>query len=129
MRNVSSFGSEGPVLGGVSDESGARLAQLTSLLQRQNELLRELKSAYVQQTKLASALCQAAQLAEAGAIDVSDILATAKHLITSGAVKMSAAEEAFREDPGLLDDSSANRPQTKLDPLTAFLRRSWGGSE
>jgi hypothetical protein len=90
------------------------------VLEQQNALLGELHSAYSQQAKMASALCQAVKLANDGVIDVSDILSTANRLIADGSVKLSAVDSVFTETPGSVMKTEAE--VAKLDPLTSYLR-------
>lgn len=105
---------------------GAKLAHVANVLDQQNALLGELHSAYKEKAKLAAALCQAVKLAEDGVIDVSDVVDTARRLVTDGSVKMSAVDAAYEQTPGTLVQPTA-QAAGQMDPLTALLRGSWNG--
>jgi hypothetical protein len=106
--------------------SQVKLAEAAAhALNQQNVLLGELHSAYVNQAKLAAALCQAVKLAKDGIIDVCDVEDTAQQLIKDGSVKLSSVDALFTESPGRIVESGTATEQ--LDPLTGYLRGSWKG--
>jgi hypothetical protein len=95
------------------------------VIDQQSRLISELHSAHNKTAQYAAALAQAVKLAQDGAIDVGDVFDHAKRLIASGSVKLSAADDAFEQQPGDLVGHSDGQPQEngqRLDPLTSFLR-------
>lgn len=94
------------------------------VISQQSNLISELQTEHLRVAKYAAALAQAVTLAQDGAIDVSDIQNHARQLISSGSVKLSAADDVFDQSPGELHGSSnsSNASSQRLDPLTEMLR-------
>jgi hypothetical protein len=94
------------------------------VISQQSNLISELQTEHLRVAKYAAALAQAVTLAQDGAIDVSDIQNHARQLISSGSVKLSAADDVFDQSPGELHGSSnqSNASSSRLDPLTSMLR-------
>jgi hypothetical protein len=104
------------------DIADAKIAAALMTLDRQQNLLRELHSYATDRAKTAAALSQAVKLAQDGLIDVSDIAETARRLKADGNVKISAADDLFRQTVGELEAATTTDPKAKLDLLTATLR-------
>lgn len=92
------------------------------VIEKQAALISELHTEHHRVAKYAAALAQAVQLAEDGAIDVSDIKDHARQLIASGSVKLSAADDVFDQSPGELQGPVVKGSGERLDPLTKLLR-------
>jgi hypothetical protein len=104
-----------------------KIAAASSLITKQARLIRELHSAHLDGVKTAAALVQAVKLAQDGAIDISDVLDTARQLIKTGSVRLASADDLFDVSPGdltagSLQNASQAAGGNKLDPLTSFLR-------
>jgi len=111
-----------------SDTVDARkIAAAAHLIEKQSRLIGELHTAHLESAKYAAALVQAVKLAQDGAVDVSDVLDTARQLIKTGSVRLASVDDLFDLSPGELQGSAKTSAVSnggeKLDPLTTTLRQ------
>lgn len=97
-------------------KAAATIGQLVSAVER-------VQSAHAQSVKFAAALADAARLAQDGVIDAGTILDVAKRQMSANAVKLSALDGLFTQQPGdLVGEAKGSSNGAQLDVLTAYLR-------
>lgn len=85
-----------------ADINSDKLAAAALAIDRLTSLVSDLHQAHDTSVKAAAALAGAVKLAQDGVIDVEDIFDTAREGLERGTVKVSNADNLFREQPGEL---------------------------
>jgi hypothetical protein len=85
-----------------ADIDSDKLAAAALAIDRLTSLVSDLHQAHDTSVKAAAALAGAVKLAQDGVIDVEDIFDTAREGLERGTVKVSNADNLFREQPGEL---------------------------